>query len=37
MAKSGVWETLKNCNFEEISILEGCDRSRMPKMDSGEV
>ena len=37
MAYSGVWETLKNPNFEEVSIFEGCDGSRMPKMHSGEV
>ena len=37
MAYSGVWETLKNPNFEKISVFEGCDGSRMPKMHSGEV
>ena len=40
MAKSGVWETLKNLDFEKIVIFEGFDgssRSRMPKMYSGEV
>ena len=36
-AKSGVWETLKNPNFEKISVFEGCDASRMPKMYSREV
>ena len=36
-AKSGVWKTLKNPNFEEISVFEGCDGSRMPKMHSWEV
>ena len=35
--KSGVWETLKNPNFEKISVFEGCDGYRMPKMHSGEV
>ena len=37
MAKSGVWETLKNLNFEKILIFEGFDGSRMLKMYSGEV
>ena len=37
MAKSGVWETLKNLDFEKIVIFEGFDGSRMPKMYSGEV
>ena len=37
MAKSVVLETLKKRNFEKISIFEGCDGSRMPKMHSGEV
>ena len=37
MAQSGVWQTLKNPNFEEISIFEGCVSSRMPKMHSGGV
>ena len=36
-AKSGVWETLKNPNIEEILDFEGCDGSRMPKMHSGGV
>ena len=36
-AKSGVWETLKNPNFEETSVFEGCDGSRVPKMHSGKV
>ena len=36
-ARSGVWKTLKNRNFEEIPIFEGCDGSRMPKMHSGGV
>ena len=37
MAKSGVWETLKNPNFEKIWGFEGSDGPRMPKMHSGEV
>ena len=37
MAKSGVWETLKKPIFQKISIFEGCDGSRMPKMHSGSV
>ena len=37
MAKSAVWETLKNLNFEKILIFEGFDGSRMPKMYSEEV
>ena len=37
MAKSGVWETLKNLNFEKILIFEGFDGSRMHKMYSEEV
>ena len=36
-AKSGVWKTLKNPNFEEILIFEGCGGSRMTKMHSGGV
>ena len=36
-AKSGLWGTLKTPNFDEISIFEGCDGSRMPKMHSGGV
>ena len=32
--KSGVWKTLKNRNFEEILIFEGCGGSRMTKMHS---
>ena len=36
-AKSGVWKTLKNPNFEEIMIFEGCGGSRMTKMHSGGV
>ena len=35
--KSGVWKTLKNPNFEEILIFEGCGGSRMTKMHSGGV
>ena len=37
MAYSGVWETLKNPKFEEISVFEACGGSRMPKIHSGEV
>ena len=37
MAYSRVWVTLKNPHFEKISIFEGCDGSRMPKMHSGGV
>ena len=37
IAYCGVWETLKNPNFEEILVFEGCYGSRMPKMHSGEV
>ena len=36
-AKPGVWKTLKNPNFEEILIFEGCGGSRMTKMHSGGV
>ncbi len=31
------WETLKNPNFQESLVFEGCDASRMPKMHSWEV
>ena len=37
MAKSGLWETRRNLNFEKIMIFKGFDGSRMPKMYSGEV
>ena len=32
MAKSGVWETLKNANFEKMWHFEGRRGSRMPKI-----
>ena len=30
-------KTLENPNFEEISVFEGYDGSKVPKMYSGEV
>ena len=37
MAYSGVWETLKNPNFEEILVFEACGGFRMRKIHSGEL
>ena len=37
MAKSGVWKTLKNPNFEQICFFESCSGSRMSKMHSWRV
>ena len=37
MAYSGVWETLENPKFEEISIFEACGGSRIRKMYSGGI
>ena len=36
MAYSGVWESLKNPNFQEISVFQARDGSGMPKTHAEE-